>query len=100
MARRASRGPHRPSQSPRRGGSMRLVKVGLASVNATVGSVDSNSARIVRLLDEMAADGVTVACFPEQVIGGYPSEDLVQWRGFVAAQWRALGRVAAATGPS
>jgi NAD+ synthase (glutamine-hydrolysing) len=32
---------------------------------------------------EMAAADVTVGAFPEQVIGGYPAEDLVQWRGFV-----------------
>src|SRR4051812_27952690 len=75
---------------------MRLVKIGLASVNATVGSVDSNTARVIQLLAEMERDGVTVACFPEQVLGGYPAEDLVQWRGFVAAQWRALAEVARA----
>ncbi len=35
----------------------------------------------------------TVACLPEQVLGGYPSEDLVQWRGFVGAQWDALQQI-------
>jgi NAD+ synthase (glutamine-hydrolysing) len=48
----------------------------------------------------MAHDGVTVAVLPEQVLGGYPAEDLVQWRGFVEAQWRALERVAAETAAS
>ena len=37
----------------------------------------------------MAADGVTLGAFPEQVLGGYPPEDLVQWRAFLDAQRRA-----------
>jgi NAD+ synthase (glutamine-hydrolysing) len=74
---------------------MRLVQVGLGSVNATVGAVESNTRRVLSQVSEMAAKGVTVACFPEQVLGGYSQEDLVQWRGFVEAQWRALEKVAA-----
>jgi NAD+ synthase (glutamine-hydrolysing) len=46
---------------------------------------------------EMAADGVTLAAFPEQVIGGYAPEDLVQWRGFVSSQRGALERFASET---
>lgn len=76
---------------------MRLVKVGLGSINTTVGSVTSNTNKVVAMAKEMAAQDVTVACFPEQALGGYSQEDLVQWRGFVSAQWRALERVAAET---
>jgi NAD+ synthase (glutamine-hydrolysing) len=79
---------------------MRLIELGLGSINSTVGSVTSNAERVVAQAREMAAAGVTVACFPEQVIGGYPAEDLVQWRGFVDAQWRALERVAKETAGS
>ncbi len=45
----------------------------------------------------MAEAGVTLGAFPEQVIGGYPPEDLVQWRGFVDAQRRSLEAFAADT---
>jgi NAD+ synthase (glutamine-hydrolysing) len=76
---------------------MRLVKIGIASVNSTVGAVRSNVDRCVRLAHAMAADGATVALFPEQVIGGYAAEDLVQWRGFVATQRRELDRFARET---
>lgn len=76
---------------------MRLVRMGLGSINATVGAVHSNAARCLKMLREMEADGVTVACLPEQVLGGYPSEDLVQWHGFVDAQWAALEGLAADT---
>ena len=42
----------------------------------------------------MADDSVTLGAFPEQVVGGYPPEDLVQWRAFLDAQRRALERFA------
>ena len=73
---------------------MRLVKIALGSVNPTVGSVRSNTDRCIRMAREMAAADATVGAFPEQVIGGYPSEDLVQWRGFIDAQHAALARFA------
>lgn len=76
---------------------MRLIKIGLGSVNPTVGSVRSNTDRCLRVAREMAAADVTVGVFPEQVVGGYPAEDLVQWRGFVDAQAEALRRFAAET---
>lgn len=76
---------------------MRLIQIALASVNPTVGSVRSNTDRALRLAREAAAQGATVVCLPEQVIGGYPAEDLIQWRGFVAAQWRELARFVSET---
>lgn len=76
---------------------MRLVKLGLASVNATVGAVDANVARALLQAQRMADAGVTVAAYPEQVLGGYPPEDLVQWRGFVEKQWTALTHFAEET---
>ncbi len=76
---------------------MRLVKIALGSVNPTVGSVRSNTDRCVRLAHAMAQGNATVGAFPEQVLGGYPAEDLIQWRGFVAAQWNELHRFAEET---
>jgi NAD+ synthase (glutamine-hydrolysing) len=76
---------------------MRLVRIGLASVDTTVGAFAANVDRAIRLAGEMAADDITVGLFPEQLIGGYPVEDLIQWRGFVERQWPELERFAAAT---
>jgi NAD+ synthase (glutamine-hydrolysing) len=76
---------------------MRLVKIGLASVNTTVGATHGNVERALRFAEQMAAADVTVAAYPEQMVGGYPPEDLIQWQGFVEEQWRALERFAAAT---
>ena len=76
---------------------MRLVKLGLASVNTTVGAFGKNVDRAVGMAKEMAAQQVTVALFPEQLVGGYPQEDLVQWQRFVDRQWIELERFAAET---
>lgn len=76
---------------------MRLVKLGLASVNTTVGAFARNTERALALAREMAAAHCSVALFPEQLIGGYPPEDLVQWQGFVDHQWPQLERFARET---
>ncbi|MGI8476343.1 MAG: NAD(+) synthase [Thermomicrobiales bacterium] len=76
---------------------MRLVKIGLGNVNSTVGAFPANVDRALEQAAGMAAEGVTVAVFPEQMIGGYPVEDLIQWRGFVDGQWRELERFARGT---
>ncbi|PYQ59663.1 MAG: NAD(+) synthase, partial [Acidobacteria bacterium] len=76
---------------------MRLIKIALGNVNPTVGAVRSNVDRVLAQAREMAADGVTVGCFTEQVVGGYPTEDLIQWRAFLAAQRSELERLAEET---
>jgi NAD+ synthase (glutamine-hydrolysing) len=78
---------------------MRLVRVSLGSVNATVGACRSNVDRAVALVKEASAGGATVVALPEQVIGGYPPEDLVQWRAFVDSQRAELERFARETAP-
>jgi NAD+ synthase (glutamine-hydrolysing) len=76
---------------------MRLIKIALGSVNPTVGAVRSNVDRLLEQARAMAADGVTVGCFSEQVVGGYPPEDLIQWLSFLAAQRGELERFARET---
>ncbi len=76
---------------------MRLVRIALANVNSTVGAVRSNVDRAVAAARAAAADGATLVAFPEQVVGGYPPEDLVQWRAFVEAQRHELHRFATET---
>ncbi len=76
---------------------MRLVKIGLSSVNPTVGAFRANVDRVLAQAVAMARDHVTVAVFPEQVVGGYAPEDLVQWQAFVERQWAELARFAEET---
>jgi NAD+ synthase (glutamine-hydrolysing) len=79
---------------------MRLAKLAVASLSPTVGAVRSNVSRLISAAHEMAAANVTLAAFPEQVIGGYPPEDLVQWSGFLDGQRHGLGHFARETAPA
>ena len=76
---------------------MQLVKLGLANLNPTVGALESNLDGVLTMAREMADDGVHLGVFTEQVLSGYPTEDLVQWRGFVSAQWSGLEEFRAAS---
>jgi NAD+ synthase (glutamine-hydrolysing) len=76
---------------------MRLARVALANINATVGACRSNVDRSIALVRQAADDHATLVALPEQVIGGYPPEDLIQWRAFVDAQQAELRRFARET---
>jgi len=76
---------------------MRLAKLAVASVSPTVGAVKSNVSRLIAVAKEMADANVTIGAFPEQAIGGYPPEDLVQWPGFLVGQRQELERFAKET---
>jgi hypothetical protein len=53
--------------------------------------------RIIAIAKDMAGANVTIGAFPEQVVGGYPPEDLVQWSGFLVGQRKELERFAKET---
>ncbi len=76
---------------------MRLTKIGIANLNPTVGAINKNTAKIIEHAREMARKECSIGCFPEQVISGYPVEDLVQWDGFVNVQMEKLREIAQAT---
>src|SRR5580698_382024 len=65
---------------------MRLIRIATASVNTTVGALRTNVDRAIGVATAAAEDGATIVLFPEQLVGGYPAEDLVQWREVVSAQ--------------
>nr|MBP9113664.1 NAD(+) synthase [Polyangiaceae bacterium] len=76
---------------------MRLVKLASVSLNTTVGATRSNTQAAIEAACTAERENATVVAFPEQTIGGYAEEDLVQWRDFVAAQWSELRRFAEET---
>jgi len=76
---------------------MRLIQIAVANVNPTVGAVRSNVDRMLAVAREMGAEEVTLVCFSEQCVGGYPPEDLVQWRAFLECQREELERFARET---
>jgi NAD+ synthase (glutamine-hydrolysing) len=76
---------------------MKLVKLAIGNVSSTVGATASNTERILTMAQEAAAQDAWLIAFPEQVVGGYPAEDLVQWKAFVDAQMAELKRLAKQT---
>ncbi len=77
--------------------SLRTLRIALAQIDTTVGDLDGNAAKIIEWTERARALGADVVAFPELAITGYPPEDLVLRRSFVADNLKALDRVAAAT---
>ncbi|MBF0566414.1 MAG: NAD(+) synthase [Nitrospirae bacterium] len=77
---------------------MRLIKIGLSSINTTVGDFTANVDKLIHFMSLMASEKCTLGCFQEQVISGYPVEDLIQWKGFVGGQKRQLERIVRLSG--
>ncbi|MEU8022503.1 NAD+ synthase [Micromonospora haikouensis] len=74
---------------------MPTLRLALSQVNPSVGDLAGN-AGLVRRWTRTAADaGAQLVLFPEMVLTGYPVEDLVFRRSFVAASQAALRRLAA-----
>src|SRR5205814_4284344 len=90
----------RPAFRPRLGtvSDVHVVRVALCQVNAVVGDLEGNLARLLDRLEEAEAAECDLAVFPELAITGYPPEDLLLRRGFVDENMRVLERFAARTG--
>ncbi|GGM62035.1 NAD+ synthase (glutamine-hydrolysing) [Micromonospora sonchi] len=74
---------------------MPTLRLALCQVNPSVGDLSGN-AELVRAWARRAADtGAQLVLFPELALTGYPVEDLVFRRSFVAASKAALDRLAA-----
>ncbi|MEU5965887.1 NAD+ synthase [Micromonospora parva] len=74
---------------------MPTLRLALSQVNPTVGDIAGN-ADLVRSWTRQAADaGAQLVLFPEMMLTGYPVEDLVFRRSFVAASRAAVERLAA-----
>jgi NAD+ synthase (glutamine-hydrolysing) len=71
------------------------MRVALAQINPTVGDVDGNTAKIAAWTREARAGGAELVIFPELCIPGYPAEDLYLKPHFLAANRRAVDRLAA-----
>jgi NAD+ synthase (glutamine-hydrolysing) len=73
---------------------MRTLRVALAQVNAAVGDLDGNAAKVIDYAARARDLGADVVAFPELMIPGYPPEDLLLRRSFIEDNQRALARVA------
>jgi NAD+ synthase (glutamine-hydrolysing) len=75
---------------------MSHLRIALAQINATVGDLDGNIAKILTNVEAAKAHGAAMVVFPELAIPGYPPEDLLLKPQFIEANLVALERVAAA----
>jgi NAD+ synthase (glutamine-hydrolysing) len=73
------------------------MRIALAQLNPISGDIDGNSASILDAIDRARAAGAALVVTPEMALPGYCIGDLVEDRGFLAVNERALQRIAAAT---
>ena len=76
---------------------MRIVRLGLAQVNTTVGDIEGNIALIEARIEEARRNGCQLVAFPELAVTGYPPEDLVLRRSFCEASRDAVAELAGHT---
>jgi NAD+ synthase (glutamine-hydrolysing) len=76
---------------PSDGGKLRIA---LGQINTTVGDIDGNAARITNAIERARAAGAQLVVLPELAVPGYPPEDLLLKRHFLAANMRALEGIA------
>jgi NAD+ synthase (glutamine-hydrolysing) len=70
------------------------VRVALAQINATVGDLAGNAARIVDAARAAHAQGARLVVAPELALSGYPPEDLLLRPAFMTACAEALQGIA------
>jgi NAD+ synthase (glutamine-hydrolysing) len=75
---------------------MRTLRVALAQINTTVGDFDGNARLALQGIEKAVAARADLVAFPELTITGYPPEDLVLHRQFVAANKAVLEKIARA----
>jgi NAD+ synthase (glutamine-hydrolysing) len=76
---------------------MRLVRIGLVSIDTTVGACESNTDKAIAYAKILSNAGCTLGVFQECVFGGYPAEDLILHEEFMASQLKELMRFAEVT---
>ena len=70
------------------------MRIALAQLNPTSGDIDGNAAKILAALDAARAERADLVVTPEMALPGYCIGDLVEDEGFLAANERAMGKIA------
>ncbi len=76
----------------------KLVKIGLAQINATVGDLAGNSVKIREAYESLVARGAELVVTPELAVTGYPPRDLVFKSRFVPDNLKVVEELEAAVG--
>ena len=73
------------------------MRIALGQINATVGDLESNVAKMIEWTARASEAAADLVCFPELAVTGYPPEDLVLRPEFVEDNLDALQRLARET---
>lgn len=71
------------------------MKIALAQINVTVGSLVENGEKIAEYISKARDAGADLVAFPELVVTGYPIYDLIYEEGFVRENMRVLEEIIA-----
>ncbi len=74
-----------------------MVRIALAQLNPTIGDLSGNTALVQRYIEQARSRAADVVTFPELVITGYPPDDLLLKKSFLADSRRSLEAIAAST---
>ncbi|MBF0571751.1 MAG: NAD+ synthase [Candidatus Omnitrophica bacterium] len=67
-----------------------MLKIALAQINSTVGDLAGNTRKILQYAAQAQKEGAELVVFPELALCGYPPEDLLLKKHFVADNIKAL----------
>ena len=70
----------------------------IQQINAIVGDIEQNAARIITALQQAEHDGIALLILPELVTCGYPPMDLLERKSFLQAVYRQNDRIVRETG--
>ena len=73
------------------------MRVALAQLNPVSGDIDGNAARLLAAIESARSKGADLLVSPEMALPGYCIGDLIEDRAFLAANERAMQRLAAAS---
>ena len=72
---------------------MSNIKISINQINTKVGSLNSNSKKIIKKIRQAVKKNCDIVCFPELTITGYPPEDLVLSNTFIQNNRLALNEI-------
>ncbi|MBN1795004.1 MAG: NAD+ synthase [Candidatus Omnitrophica bacterium] len=76
---------------------MKNIRIALAQIDTTVGDLENNAALIIGNIQRARGLNVDIIAFPELALSGYPPEDILFKRSFLADCSAFLERIAPAT---
>ncbi|WP_207533916.1 NAD+ synthase [Desertivirga arenae] len=73
------------------------MKIALAQLNYHIGNFESNTAKIIKAIEEAKAQGAELVVFAELAICGYPPRDFLEFTEFIELCENSIAQIASAT---